>query len=430
MMSCSGGSDLRTPALDGLAASGTRFDLAYTSNPVCVPCRYSFITGYVPHVFAGLEDNRQSHHEIRPAMGEHISTPTMGWLFKEAGYEVVYGGKMHVEGPSSYSPDQEALYGFRCLTSDSRRELADESARFLRESHDRPFLYWASFINPHDICRFLDRKAGAPRQLGVAARPSLPANFGTTRNEVKWITQFRDGSLGVEKELELGLNREYGRVAHKWSEETWRTYRGVYRHFMEEVDAEIGIVLEALRDSGLEENTVVIFTSDHGDHDGAHGLTMKRSFYEEAVHVPMIMSHKGVVKEGCVDAEHLVNNGLDLIPTICDYAGIDIPAALKGRSLRALAEGQDGEDWRSFVVSETVGGRMVRSRRYKYALYCLDSSEEQLFDMEQDPGEMTNVAGEPEYQDVVFEHRNILAEWTTRENDTKGKHYLTRLVRA
>jgi choline-sulfatase/glucosamine-6-phosphate deaminase len=427
MMSCVGEPNVNTPALDALAASGTRFDLTYCANPVCVPCRYSLISGYMPHVFAGLEDNRQSRNEILPVIRDYISTPTMGWLLKEAGYDVVFGGKMHVEGPLSYSQEQEETYGFRCLTSDARHELAIESARFLRESHEKPFLLWASFTNPHDICSFLDREIGEPRHFDVAARPPLPANFGTTRNEASWISRFRDGSLGVEKEIELGLNRAYGRVAHKWSEDTWRYYRGVYRHFMEKVDTEIGVVLEALRDSGLEEDTVIIFTSDHGDHDGAHALAMKRSFYEESVHVSMIISHRGATHESYVDAEHLVNNGLDLIPTLCDYAGVQTPIPLKGKSLRGLAEGKDMKRWRDFVVSETVGGRMVRTKRYKYTLYCLDRAEEQLFDMENDPGEMVNVAGEPAYQDVLLDHRKKLTKWTATENDTKGKGYLAML---
>ena len=426
LMSCAGDTYVKTPNLDRLAASGARFDLAYSPNPVCVPCRYSMMTGRMPHVFGGLEDNWKRDRSRRPKMRDHIDTRPMGWMMRDAGYETAVGGKLHVEGGYSFTKEDEPTYGFACLTSDIRDDLADECARFLRRPHEQPFLLWASFESPHDICGFLTRD-GALREQDEPLDVPLPDNHGPTRDECEWMRGFRDGSLGEESRIELGLNRRYGRLAAAWDERTWRRYRGAYRSFMETADRQIGVVLDALYDAGLAERTVVIFTSDHGDHDGAHRLTMKRSFYEESAHVPLIVSAPGRVAPGVVDERHLVNVGPDLIPTLCDYAGVEAPASLPGRSVRALAEGRGEYDWREYVVSETVGGRMVRTARYKYMVYCLDRAEEQLFDMEADPGEMENLAPRSEKRDVLAAHRSTLRGWVDKHGDEKGRAYLDAL---
>ena len=153
----------------------------------------------------------------------------------------------------------------------------------------------------------VDRETGkfSGGELTLDRCPPLPANFAPTRDEPRWIAAFRDGTLGDESSLELGLNRRFGRSSQAWTDAEWRLYRGAYRSFMGDVDRQIGIVLDALRDSGLERDTVVIFTSDHGDHDGEHRLTMKRSFYEAAVHVPLLVRWPGQVPAGRVDERHL-----------------------------------------------------------------------------------------------------------------------------
>ena len=122
---------LRTPALDRLAREGTRFDLTCAANPVCVPSRYSLLTGHLPHRFGGLETNQQSSAKPLPAITDWVSTPPMGRCLHAAGYDTVYGGKLHVEGFPTFTPEVERRFGFRCLTGDSREELALRSRDFL-----------------------------------------------------------------------------------------------------------------------------------------------------------------------------------------------------------------------------------------------------------------------------------------------------------
>ena len=183
-------------------------------------------------------------------------------------------------------------------------------------------------------------------------------------------------------------------------------------------------MLDALRDAGLEDNTLVVFTSDHGDMDSAHKMEHKSVLYEEAVRVPFIMSYKGRIPTGVVDDTHLISNGLDLLPTLCDYAGITTPEGLPGRSLRPLAEGKDTKEWRDFVVAESQNGRMLRTKSYKYCIYDSGSHREQLIDLENDPGEMKNLAEIENYKDVLDKHRRLLRGWIERTGDKIAAEYV------
>jgi choline-sulfatase len=115
-----------------------------------------------------------------------------------------------------------------------------------------------------------------------------------------------------------------------------------------------------------------------------------------------------------------------LIPTICDYAGIKPPAALLGRSVRALAESRAADDWRPYVVSETHYGRMICSGRYKYCVYETGQRREQLVDLEKDPGEMKNLATDPAYAAVLSRHRQYMREWVESNHDKLADAYLSK----
>src|SRR5262249_31552401 len=140
MMSCAGNPWLKTPAMDSLAASGARFELAYSSNPVCTPARTSMVTGRYASYF-GIETNEQARHPPKDL------SSAMGNLFRAAGYRTAFGGKTH--WPRPMTPES---VGFDYLTDDERDGLADKCVEFLSQKQDRPFLLVASFINPHDIC--------------------------------------------------------------------------------------------------------------------------------------------------------------------------------------------------------------------------------------------------------------------------------------
>ncbi len=443
MMSCAGNPHLKTPAMDSLAQNGARFERAYSANPVCVPSRVAMLTGHLPSRF-GMQSNGEIGTTKIPAP---VLQHALGALFRSAGYRTAYGGKTHVPGKI----DQ---YGFEVLTGDQRQGLADACVDFLKQKHDRPFLLVASFINPHDICymaindferaapakRAKGKPAGAkgkkeqaasPHQLALAEAMQPPPGVSEADFFARYLPPLPANlePPADEPDVLTAASHAAGFRAHafaNWGEREWRLHRWAYCRLTERVDREIGQVLQALREAGLEDNTLVVLSSDHGDHDGAHRLEHKSTFYEEAARVPLIVSLKGVTRPGLVDRTHVVSSGLDLIPTLCDFAGIAVPPELPGHSVRALAEGRDPGPWREYVVSETHYGRMVCSGRYKYCVYESGSRPETLVDLTQDPGEMNNLAASPEHAQILEQHRAYLRQWLDQYGDAFAAKYAVR----
>jgi arylsulfatase A-like enzyme len=157
--------------------------------------------------------------------------------------------------------------------------------------------------------------------------------------------------------------------------------------------------------------------------DASHRLASKGLFYEESAGVPLLMKYTGTIAPGTVDREHLVSTGLDILPTLCDYAGVDVPDSLLGHSLRSAAERRDAPNRRPYVVSENLTGRMIRTDRFKYCVYSSGEARESLVDMMTDPGEMNNLAELPDYDDVLAKHRTYLIRWIEESSDVEAKAF-------
>ena len=416
MMSCAGNRYLHTPAMDRIAGQGVRFTGAWCSNPMCLPSRFSLFTGRLGSEY-GIRHNDDGPDALIP---EEVREAAAGWQLRAAGYRTLWGGKVHL--PAGWTPES---LGFETICEDERDELAAVCADFLGHRHERPFFLVASFINPHDICymairdfaddaqmaRLAQHSSDALRELDVAlamppemdreeffARhcPPLPDNFDIPAQEAEAIRRMQARS-------------PFKRLAReRYDEQRWRLHRRAYARLTERVDAQLGRLLEALEESGAAEDTLVIFTSDHGDMDASHRMEHKTAFYNEAARVPLLIAGPGVSRRGAVESRP-VSNGLDLLPTLCDVAGAAPPAELRGRSLRPLMQGQAGP-WRDLLPVESEIGRMVTDGRYKYMLYDEGRQREQLVDLAADPGEMHNALRDPQYQDVLISLRHRLEE--------------------
>ncbi len=416
MMSCAGNTDLNTPALDWLAFHGTRFDRAYCSNPICVPSRFSMMTGRMPS-----EIGMRRNEDISNNVPEDISGVTIGTLLEKAGYETFYGGKIHL--PHEVSPVKR---GFNYFCQDKRDILAGESAKFIMSPHDSPFFLTVSFINPHDICfmAIKDYQQGKDYQKLISKRKKeietlekammMPNGVDCTEFYQKFCP---DLPLNYEPQVDapsifekFRCRRPFKEHAFKyWNDNAWKLHRWAYCRLTELVDAQISLLLNALRESDQLDNTLIIFSSDHGDMNGAHHVEHKSYFYEEAAKVPLILTYPGHINEGIV-SDALVSNGIDLMPTLCDYAGISIPEYCRGMSMRPVAEGKK-ITLHEHVFVESELGNMVRTENYKYALYDCGSNREQLYDMVKDPYETRNFANDADKQDILFDHRGIMEEY-------------------
>lgn len=442
MLSCTGNPYVSTPNLDALAASGIRFERAYTSNPVCVPSRYSMFTGQMPSRI-GLEHNSQQNKINVP---QKIIDDSMGHLFRKSGYETMYGGKTHLMGRNGIIDDAE-MWGFDVLTDDFHEELAVKSVEYIKKKHDKPFLLVASFMNPHDICymalneyeqsqgrisnggRFLSKALKIPNgftedQFVKEYCPPLPANFEIPREEL---------SVFIADKPEF---MKFAR--NEWKENDWRLHRWAYARLTELVDEKIGRLIKAVKDAGLEEDTIIVYSSDHGDQDSAHRLEHKAFLYEESTRVPFLVSWKGKIKQNQVDRQHLISSGLDLLPTICDLADVPYSQNLTGESIRSLAmKSDDNVNWRKYLVVENNLGRLMHMGRWKYMVgkdlndtdfgAHLDKSNqirEMLIDLKSDPGEMVNLASLKQFNQQLEKGRKLLIKWYAKNDEKLENKYI------
>jgi arylsulfatase A-like enzyme len=439
-MSCAGNNLLQTPYMDLLANKGIMFQNAYCTSPVCGPARSSIISGLMPHQ-TGVEWNGQSMKK---------SIPNAGEIFRENGYKTVWAGKWHL--PESY-PQREAaknkeIKGFDMLPfhdpkinlwflgAETDPPLTKAVVNFLEEyDKNKPLFLAISYHNPHDICMY-PRKAGwfndndsllevrhygfkhkLPDVIGTHPDkfenlPPLPSNFQIDINEPNFLTDKRKyhDTYGVETKMS---NEEFGELE-------WRGYLNAYYRLTEMVDLEIGKVINSLKENGFWENSLIIFTSDHGDGAAAHKWAAKLNLYEESSKIPFILTYPGKIQGG-QKSEELVSQ-IDILPTMLKYANIDLELKLSGESLNSVVE-STSNNWREYVVTEladfkpdtTRKGRMIRLENYKYNIYS--SGEEQLFDLRNDPGEMHNLASNSKYADVKLSCQKSLKEWGIRTND-------------
>ena len=234
----------------------------------------------------------------------------------------------------------------------------------------------------------------------------MPPNFQSVFDEPEFIELCRQRTYYGN---ELNWTND-------WNEMEWRRYLYAYYRLTERVDHQIGRVLSALDENDLTDDTLVVLTSDHGEGVAAHQWVVKLMLYQEVVKVPFVIRWNGVVPENLVDRNHLVS-GLDLLPTVCDYADISWPTGISGQSLRPLIENPSLLG-RPYVVSELqpdpkhqeMKGRMIRTARFKYIIFSHGQRPELLFDLEADPGETENLAYQVAYRDVVLEHQALLLE--------------------
>ncbi|MFH1717898.1 MAG: sulfatase-like hydrolase/transferase [Planctomycetota bacterium] len=396
---------VKTPNMDSLAANGVYFTKSYCPYPLCSPSRAALHTSRMPHEI-GVDRN---------SVAIDSEIPLSGQVFRKAGYDTGYSGKWHC--PNPYPTD--GIAGYEVLNTTTRTgklaQVVDEATvnagiEFIGRKREKPFLAVVSFINPHDICLpagetspILDQVWNRYEPPAGAELPPLPANFADTRDTPEGFTR---------------------KARHEdWDENHWRRYIYAYYRMMEDVDRQVGQVLQALRQSGQEENTIIVFTSDHGEGLASHRWTGKMMYYEEEAAVPLIVSWKGVTPAGRIDREHLVS-ALDVLPTICDYAGVKGPATMRGESLRQIIE-KPQQAGHEYVVSEMANGParsfMVRTNRYKYMVFPGTGGEklEMFFDVQTDPGEMKNLAGQPEFAAEIERHRKMLTQWNELTEEDK-----------
>lgn len=417
VLGCYGDGIVRTPNLDSLAQTGVVFDNVYTPSPLCVPARMSLLTGRHPH--------RQSCWTNSDALASDI--PTFAHALGAAGYLPALMGRLHAIGP-------DQLHGY------VRREVGDHITDWLGgyayslgqlDKAQRPFKESLALSGPgqtsyelldrevtRHTLRYLDevaseRRAGRIKPFALTVGYMLPHQPYVADPD---IYAYYLGKVGPP---ELARPQDEGEDTYLawWRQQTGLNEiseadeiraRTAYYALVETLDHQIGQILARLQEHGLMENTLIIYSSDHGDQLGERDLWWKQTFYEESVKVPLIMRWPEQIPAG--ERRDQIVNLIDLTAAIVDAGCADPLAGADGRSLLPLAR-DASRPWENRTFSEYCtdgllawsGGRVLQSRlirqdNWKYCYY--HGSPGQLFDLRSDPREMRNLAGDAEHAQI------------------------------
>jgi iduronate 2-sulfatase len=422
MLGCYGDAGAKTPHLDRLAARGVRFERAYCTFPLCGPSRNSFLTGLHPNA-TGILANSQIFRQSIPA---HPSLPE---LFRRHGGAASRVGKLyHYNVPSSIGTaghDDPASWeaAFNPAGVD---HLTEEPSIFsLRPGHFGGTLSWYASPEPEEhhtdglVARRAERmleecaaERGRPFFLAVGFyRPHTP--FVAPKSP--YFEMHPEAGMpvvtGVEEDradIPAAALASGQREEDEMSDELRRRCRQAYQASISFLDAQVGRVIGAVDRLGLAEDTVIVFTSDHGYHMGEHGLWQKRSLFEESCRVPLLVVVPGLTKAGTVAATPVSH--VDLYPTIAALCGLDAPPHLPGQDLGPILEDVTtaGRGWAITQVTrgsrkrQAAGdaaekatplmGYSFRTPRWRYTEWDEGHAGRELYDHEADPRELTNIA--------------------------------------
>ncbi len=430
-LGCYGNEICRTPNLDALAEQGACMENAFTVSPVCSPSRASLMTGLYPHNHGVMINTH-----IAPAWNRGLSPDmqTFSAILKRSGYALDYVGKWHVHedlGPCQFgfdrhehgaSGNRDIVPGSETATTfadgttytlaGTNRGPADETALasatrrgipMMRERarDDTPFFLRVDVTEPHFPC----------------VPPEPYASMYDPASIPPWDS-FDDDFQG-KPDGHMRKRQEWGLVGRNW--DWWSKIVAKYSGDVTHIDARVGEMLRAIEETGIADNTIFVFATDHGDAMGSHNHFEKcGTMYDEVFRIPLLA--KGppkLIRPGSVDAFATL---MDLMPTFVEWAGAELEEPVDGRSLAGLMRGETLADWPDSVYCESHGEvwgyhsqRMVRTERWKY-VYTPNSRDE-LYDLQEDPTELRNLIADPAYGEVLREMEARLLGWNDATND-------------
>ncbi len=412
------GASVQTPNLARLASRGIRFDRAYCQFPLCGPSRCSFLSGLRPDTIGILANDLPVRRYVKDVV-------TLPQLFKNNGYYSARVGKLYhlgipgkvgtpgpddpeswnhtfdpkgnefPKGEDEYDPTPSRGQGFRrvALKGDGKDQhdyqAADEAIRLLRENKDKPFFVAVGFIRPHV-------PVVAPKQffdlypLDEIELVRVPPTAGDDVPAAAFHS----------KEVDWNMDDRAKR-------ESIRAYRAC-TSFM---DAQAGRVLDELDKLGLTDNTVIVFLSDHGYALGEHQAWQKMMLFERVCRVPLIIAAPRIKQRG--SAASGLSELIDVYPTLAELCGIKAPEALQGKSLVPLLS-NPGSPGKAAAFTQLrrgrqgVEGRSVRADRYRYTEWNAGKDGVELYDEQQDPAELTNLAKDASHAATIAQMRTLL----------------------
>jgi len=422
---------VKTPNIDALAAEGMRFTNAFTSIPLCCPARQSLLTGVRAENFGCLWNlDVANMHGLQPGM-----LPTWPERMRDIGYNMAYIGKWDVDkqkSPLDFGYDY--YYGMEHYDQFRREKYPNESKTFdwFGEVDDIPSEDSRIDVQAEKVIEQLNKytASGAPWHIRLDySEPHLPCNPTAEYAELYRAEDMEPwGSFGDTFEDKPYIQRQqlvsWDKQDKPWSH--WADNVARYFATITQIDAAVGRILTALKESGQEDNTLIIFTADHGDMCGSHGMMDKLYvMYDDIVRIPTVIKWNGHIVPGSV-YEDFATPTIDLPATLFDILGGDMPP-MQGISLMPIFRGEITRPYRTEVLSSFNGNqfgfykqRMLRDKKWKYIWNLTDVDE--LYDMENDPWELTNLIHNPEHAELISGMRKRLYKTLEKEEPNAVYH--------
>lgn len=453
-----------TPNIDALARDGMRFTQSFVANSICGPARATLLTGLHSHANGQISNGSKFRNDL----------PTFAKSMQANGYATAVVGKWHVAARptgfdywaikkgSFFNANFETPNGIESSKGHVTDTITDHSLRWLDRNKDKPFMLWVSHSAAHRTWEPPIRHLEKYADQDIAEPTTLFDNYegknaGAATAQMRISTDLfpaydlklpvtGDGILDNAASRQLGnltpeqrqawdaafkpRNAEFKRLAPEGDDLTRWNYQRYIKNYLRNVDGlddSVGKIREYLKENGLEENTIVIYTSDQGFFLGDHGWYDKRWMYEESLRTPLIVHWPGVTESGST-CEQLVQN-IDMAPTFLEMAGLKVPETMHGDSLVPLLHGNTPDNWRdaiyyhyqmveqqsrvSHLVAKHVG---VRTANLKL-IHFYELGEWELYDLENDPEEMTNLFSNPAHTRMVEDLQRKLEELQTQFGD-------------
>ncbi|TVY10901.1 sulfatase family protein [Paenibacillus cremeus] len=441
-ISCYGSRINMTPNLDRIAEGGMRFDNCFCTNSICAPSRAVILTGLYNHLngVKTLADDLDGRQETMPK------------ILQREGYQTAMIGKWHLGHGGHYDPTgfdywnvlpgQGDYHNPTLLEMGVKRQyegyvtdlITDFSLDWLKQRDpDKPFLLMCHHKAPHRPWEPDEKHALMYEDVDIPEPETFEDDYSNRARAAA------DAKMRIESDLNArDLKMEppshlTGQALKSWK---YQRYIKDYLRCVASVDDNVGRLLDYLDEEGLAEDTIVVYTSDQGFFLGDHGWYDKRFMYEESLRMPFLVRYPRAVQAGTVMRSMALN--VDFAPTFLDFAGIPIPEAMQGSSLRPLFAGETPEDWQTSMYyrywmhlshHNVYAHYGVRTERFKLIYYygeALGTSgsidepktpEWELFDLAQDPSELHNVYASPEYAEVVVELQQELERLKKKVGD-------------
>ncbi|HWB85086.1 MAG TPA: sulfatase-like hydrolase/transferase [Bryobacteraceae bacterium] len=443
-MAAYGNTRFHVPNMNALAQRSVVFDRCYDSQPVCTPARSSVMTGLWPHVSGCITNNiplRSQFHTLPELLGDSsYRTAYMGkWhlgdeIFAQHGFqqwvsvEDYMYDKYYSPGRDrsrlsdyyyylrnlGYKPDHPNGFS-RLFTTKLPIEqckpafLARHATKYIQANQNEPWILYVNFLEPHMPFNGPLNDLHTAQEAPVPANyPGIPIDHEPELYKAARKTQLRKGSNGIPLNTRVGVQRLN------------RNYAGQ----VSQVDQAMGRILKTLEDTGQAENTIIVFTTDHGEMMGAHSLIGKEVLYEEAMRVPMLLSVPFRQRRTLTVRQPVSH--IDVVPTLLELMGRPVPDFLTGESLLRVIDGKKRQDDHVFVEWHTPpkgpnARAVVTPDGWKMALYDTDNCL--LFNRNQDPLEMHNLFYRPESAPIIRTLKKRIEAWQTRVKDPLLGHF-------